>query len=46
MKDVIVACRIAILTYTLGLLACGLVGVILLILRKMTSNSEKEVEQT
>ncbi len=45
MKDVMVACRIAILAYTLGALACGLVGVILLILRKMTANREKEVEQ-
>jgi uncharacterized membrane protein required for colicin V production len=46
MADIIVALRIAILTYALGLLASGLVGVIILIVRKITSNRAKGVEQT
>ena len=46
MADVIVALRIAILTYALGLLACGLVGVIVLIIRKITSDRNKGGEQT
>jgi hypothetical protein len=46
MGDVIVAFRIAILTYALGLFACGLVGVIILVIRKITSSREKGVEQT
>jgi hypothetical protein len=46
MGDVIGAFKIAILTYILGLFACGLVGVIVLIIRKITSNREKEIEQT
>jgi len=46
MADVIVALRIAILTYALGLLACGLVGGIVLVIRKITSDRSKGVEQT
>ena len=46
MGDVIGAFKIAILTYILGLLTCGLVGVIILIVRKLTSIREKGIEQT
>jgi quinol-cytochrome oxidoreductase complex cytochrome b subunit len=45
MGDVIIAFRIAILTYILGILTCGLVGIIILIVRKITSNREEGVEQ-
>jgi len=44
MADVIVALRIAILTYALGLFACGLVGGIILVVRKITSDRSKGVE--
>jgi len=46
MGDVIGAFKIDILTYILGLFTCGLVGVIVLLIRKITSNREKEIEQT
>ena len=44
MGDVGVAFKIAILTYALGCLACGLVGVILFIVRKVTLSKEEGVE--
>jgi hypothetical protein len=43
MGDVTGAFKLAILTYILGLLTCGLIGVIILIVRKLTSNREKEI---
>jgi hypothetical protein len=46
MKDVIVAFKIAILTYTLGLFSCGLVGVIILIVKKITSKREEGAKGT
>ncbi len=45
MGNVMGAFKIAILTYIFGLFACVLVGVIIVIVRKFTSNREKEVEQ-
>jgi hypothetical protein len=45
MGDVVIAFRIAILTYMLGLFSCGLVGIIILIVRKITSKREEGVEQ-
>jgi len=44
MGDVIGAFKIAILTYLIAFFVCGLVGVIILIVRKVISNREKEIE--
>jgi len=46
MVDIIVAFKIAMLTYILGLVTCGLVGVIVLLIRKITANRGKEIEET
>jgi len=46
MNDIIVASKIAILTYILGLFSCGLVGVIILMVRKIISNKEEGAEET
>ena len=46
MNDIIVASKIAFLTYILGLFSCGLVGVIILMVRKITSNREEGPEET
>jgi hypothetical protein len=46
MNDIIVASKIALLTYILGLFSCGLVGVIILMVKKITSNREGGAEET
>jgi len=46
MKEIITAFTIALLTYALGLLTCGLVGVIILIVKKIVSNREEGTGQT
>jgi hypothetical protein len=46
MGDVGTAFRIMILTSILGLITCALIGVIILILRRLTSGRKEGVEQT
>jgi len=46
MNDIISAFRIAGMTYLIGILACGLVGLILFLLRKVVSKKSNGSEQT
>lgn len=46
MADVSVALKVAGLACILAFLICGLVGVIILVIRKITSKREEGVEQT
>jgi len=46
MSDIISAFRIAGLTYLIGILACGFVGLILFLLRKIISQKSNGSEQT
>jgi uncharacterized metal-binding protein len=46
MGDVGTAFRIMILTSILGLITCALIGVVILILKRLTSGRKEGVEQT
>lgn len=46
MGDVGTAFRIMILAFILGLITCALIGVLILILRRLTSGRKEGVEQT
>ena len=46
MGNLIDAFRVAILTYIFGIFTSGLIGIIILIIKKITYKREEEAEQT